>query len=103
MDAQIVGYAHRNRVFRRVRRWNVATRPRARFLIVLLILVAWIGGLQAAHAAGYRTRSFLVSAPTPDLAKAVGDAAERLRRDLAIEWLGRELPDWVDQIGRAHV
>jgi hypothetical protein len=64
--------------------------------MVLLILVAWIGGLQAANAAGYRTRSFLVTAPTPDLAKAVGDAAERLRRDLAIEWLGRELPDWVD-------
>lgn len=94
MDAQIVGDARRNRASGPVHRCVVATCPR--FSMLVLIFAAWIGGLPAANAAGYRTRSFLVTAPTPDLAKAVGDAAERLRRELAMEWLGRELPDWID-------
>lgn len=48
----------------------------------------------AAHAADFRTQNFLVMAPTPDLARAVGMAAEGYRRDLAIHWLGKELPPW---------
>jgi hypothetical protein len=47
-----------------------------------------------AHAAGYRTANFTVSAPTAQLAKEIGDRAEACRRDLAIEWLGQELPNW---------
>ncbi len=47
-----------------------------------------------AHAAGYRTTNFTVAAPTPQLAKEIGDQAEVYRRDLAIEWLGQELPAW---------
>lgn len=50
----------------------------------------------AADGAGHRTRNFLVNAPTGDLARRVGEAAERYRRDLSLEWLGRELPDWRD-------
>jgi hypothetical protein len=46
--------------------------------------------------AGYRTQYFLVTAPTPELAREIGDAAEACRRDLALEWLGRELPPWRD-------
>jgi hypothetical protein len=46
--------------------------------------------------ASYRTQNFIVTAPTPDLAREIGDAAEHFRRDLAIEWLGRELPPWTD-------
>src|SRR5437868_15370495 len=46
------------------------------------------------HAAGYKTTNFTVSAPTPQLAKEIGDQAEIYRRDLAIEWLGKELPAW---------
>lgn len=45
-------------------------------------------------AADVRTTNFLVMAPTPDLAQAVGEAAEGFRRDLAIYWLGNELPPW---------
>jgi len=45
-------------------------------------------------AAGYRTTNFTVSAPTPQLAKEIGDRAEACRRDLAIAWLGQELPNW---------
>ncbi len=48
-------------------------------------------------AAGYRTANFTVSAPTPQLAKEIGDRAEACRRDLAIAWLGQELP----QLGKA--
>lgn len=50
-------------------------------------------GLRA-NAAGYKTTNFVVSAPSPELAKAIGDQAEIYRHDLAIEWLGKELPAW---------
>ena len=50
--------------------------------------------------AAYRTTNFVVSAPTPELAKAIGDAAEVYRGDLSQEWLGHELPDWTVCIRR---
>ncbi len=45
-------------------------------------------------AAGYRTQNFTVDAPTPQLAKVIGDAAEQWRKQLSQEWLGYELPNW---------
>ena len=51
-----------------------------------------IGSL--ANAAGYKTTNFIVSAPSPQLAKEIGDQAEIYRRQLALEWLGQELPAW---------
>lgn len=48
----------------------------------------------ALFAAGYRTTNFTVAAPTPQLAKEIGDQAEKCRRELALEWLGKELPKW---------
>lgn len=45
-------------------------------------------------AAGYRTPNFVVDAPSPQLAKQIGDAAEKYRKELAVEWLGKELPQW---------
>ncbi len=47
-----------------------------------------------ASAAGYRTANFTVDAPTPQLAKEIGDAAEQYRTQLAQEWLGKPLPNW---------
>ena len=44
--------------------------------------------------AGHRTTNFVVTAPTPDFARAVAETAERNRRDLALDWLGHELPQW---------
>jgi hypothetical protein len=76
MDAQLV--------------WAATRRPLSVALGLALLLVL----PQAAHAAGYRTANFTVAAPTPQLAKEIGDTAEQCRRDLAIEWLGRELPNW---------
>ena len=48
----------------------------------------------AADAANQRTQNFIIQAPTPQLAAAVAEAAERYRRDLAIHWLGKPLPPW---------
>lgn len=46
--------------------------------------------------ASYRTENFIVTAPSDRFARQVAESAEQLRRDLAIEWLGRELPAWQD-------
>src|SRR3954451_3614511 len=47
-----------------------------------------------AYAAGHKTANFTISAPTPQLAKEIGDQAEVYRHQLSIEWLGKELPGW---------
>ncbi|TWU48231.1 hypothetical protein [Rubripirellula reticaptiva] len=47
-----------------------------------------------ADAANYRTRNFLIQAPDAQLAKQVGDTAEKYRHDLASYWLGQPLPPW---------
>lgn len=52
--------------------------------------------IPAALAASVRSQHFIVSAPTPEYARQVCEAAEQFRRDLAIEWLGQELPPWQD-------
>lgn len=49
-------------------------------------------GAVASLGAGYRTPNFIVTAPTADFAKQVGDAAEDYRKELAIEWTGKPLP-----------
>lgn len=69
-------------------RLHPAARPAG---LALLFTVLFLPQVQAA---GYRTKNFTVAAPTPQLAKEIGDTAERCRRELAIEWLGHELPDW---------
>ncbi|HJS08271.1 MAG TPA: hypothetical protein VJ809_11455, partial [Pirellulales bacterium] len=48
----------------------------------------------ACAAAGYKTTNFVVSAPTPQLAKEIGDKAEMWRKELSILWLGKEMPPW---------
>jgi hypothetical protein len=54
--------------------------------------------------AGYRTQNFLVDAPSPALAKEIGDLAEEYRKELAVEWLGKELPAWAKPCPiKAHV
>ena len=40
------------------------------------------------------SQNFVVHAADPVLARKVSDEAERFRKVLAIEWLGKELPDW---------
>lgn len=61
-------------------------------LFYAALLVASFSSLGAT----YPTRNFVVTAPTPELAREIGDAAEAYRRDLAKAWLGDELPPWSD-------
>jgi len=64
--------------------------------VLLATSAMLIGCLVAteAGAANLRTRNFIVQAPSPRLAKAVGEAAERYRSELAVYWTGEELPSW---------
>ena len=45
-------------------------------------------------AARHKTANFVINAPTPALAKEIGEAAEHWRQQLAIEWVGKEMPPW---------
>jgi hypothetical protein len=47
-----------------------------------------------ATAATFETTNFTVEAPDPTLAKKFGETAEFYRREKALEWLGREMPNW---------
>ena len=47
-------------------------------------------------AGGHRTQNFIVTSSSDALSQQIGDAAERYRRELALEWLGHELPPWQD-------
>src|SRR5438105_1020646 len=51
-------------------------------------------GADQSWGAGHRTPNFVVQAATPEIAEQVGEAAEQFRRDLALEWLGRAMPNW---------
>ena len=51
-----------------------------------------IVGALASLGAGFRTPNFIITAPTAEFAKQVGEAAEIYRDELAIEWLGKSLP-----------
>lgn len=71
-------------------------------LVRVAVLVAAVGALGASRPTGpggvaggsCRSQHFIVTAPTPAVARQVCEAAEQYRRDLAIEWLGGELPPW---------
>jgi RNA polymerase sigma factor (sigma-70 family) len=51
-------------------------------------------GAVSSERAFWRTENFLVDAPTIEIARQVGAAAERRRKDIAVAWLGKELPPW---------
>lgn len=57
---------------------------------VLLLLLSARAPAQAV----YRTTNFTVHAPTPAVARQIGDAAERYRLEKALDWLGGEMPAW---------
>jgi hypothetical protein len=65
-------------------------------VLALSVGLCWLNaGAQSVYAAaGYKTTNFVVSAPTPQLAKEIGDTAEMWRKKLSIEWIGKEMPPW---------
>ncbi len=60
----------------------------------LLSATALLGATSSASAATYRTTNFIIHADSETFATAAGQTAEILRRELAISWLGGELPPW---------
>ena len=61
------------------------------FSCALLVRTLESAGLQAAN---FRTRNFIASAPSRQLAREFCEAAERSRSALAEKWLGEKLADW---------
>lgn len=79
-----------------------ALRPQGALLLAALVffgspIVAGQRSLAAnvGQRTSVRSEHFIVTAPSETLAREVCVEAERLRKDLAIEWLGRELPPWL--------
>jgi hypothetical protein len=56
--------------------------------------VLFVSAASTTLAGNHRTQNFIVQAPSPQLAVAVGNAAEKFRSDLAMYWTGSELPAW---------
>ena len=59
-------------------------------LLKAAILVSTFTSLGAT----YSTPNFVVHAPTAEAAEQVGKTAEHFRSELAVAWLGKELPQW---------
>ena len=62
----------------------------SRTLLVAALLAASLG-------ASYPTPNFLIETRDPGRAAVYGQTAERLRRELAIAWVGEEMPRWADR------
>jgi hypothetical protein len=60
-------------------------------------LVFVLVGIGASMGAQFPTTNFLVEAPTPQIAQQVGQYAEHYRKQKAMEWLGREMPNWPER------
>ncbi len=61
----------------------------------LLALAAVACATAPAPAAGRATtENFVVDAPTKELARTFGEAAEKFRKEKALDWLGKEMPPW---------
>jgi len=66
-----------------------AAPRRSRCLPLLLVVL-----LFSSMGAGARSRNFIVETGNPALDRQVAQAAETYRRDLAVAWLGKTMPDW---------
>ncbi|WP_166824566.1 hypothetical protein [Thalassoroseus pseudoceratinae] len=60
----------------------------------LVIRLGLILTVMTTAGATYRTPNFIVTAPTAEIAKQCGDAAEHFREELAMKWLGKKMPRW---------
>ena len=83
------------------RNTRVAAATHSRFLVAAsVVILAWTWMAQTASAQRQfrsATQNFVVTAPDQQLASQAARLAEKYRRDLAIEWLGRELPPWKEK------
>jgi hypothetical protein len=65
----------------------------ARFSRTLLFAAV----LTVSMGARYETPNFVIETKNATQAKQYGDAAEYFRKELAVEWLGEEMPRWGDR------
>ncbi len=63
---------------------------RLRRIVLVLAVLFFSAG------ASYRTPNFVIETTTPRQAEEFGKTAERLRRELALAWLGKEMPRWAE-------
>lgn len=73
---------------------------RISLIVALSILVATAilpGTCDAQKNYQVTTRNFVVHAPDARLAKEIGRMAEIYRKDLSLEWLGYQIPDWQER------
>lgn len=59
-----------------------------------VLRAALLAAVACSLGASHRTPNFVVQAPSDDVARQVGQAAEEYRRQLALEWIGQSLPNW---------
>lgn len=64
------------------------------YRIATAVAIVASGFCAHAFAASVRTQNFIVQADTQEFAERTAQLAEQYRRDLALEWLGAELPPW---------
>ena len=62
----------------------------------LLRAVLLAAVLLVSMGARYPTPNFIIDTPDPGLARQIGAAAEKYRRDLAVQWLGKAMPNWTE-------
>lgn len=67
-----------------------------RWVWTTLLLILFATPATAASLATHRTSNFVVHAPTQELAKEVAEHAELWREELALQWLGKVLPNWYE-------
>lgn len=60
------------------------------FVFVIFLFVA----IASATADVFRSKNFVVTAPSKEIARQVAEAAEFHRRKQALEWTGKEMPTW---------
>lgn len=66
-------------------------------IVGLLVETVALGQFGAVREHVAHSQNFIVFAAHPDLAARASEAAERLRKELAIYWLGEELPAWAQR------
>jgi len=73
---------------------RAATSFRSGVRMLLLAAMAVCLTTASTDGAVFRTQNFIVHAPSAAIAKQVGETAEVWRKRLAVEWLGKEMPQW---------
>ena len=97
MDAQATFVVRKSGSIFHVSRVHHARRAnRTASLARRVLTVVCLAGACCSLGANQRTPNFIVSAPTPQIAQQISQAAEQYRKQLALEWLGKEMPTWAE-------